>query len=115
MPAKFGEDDLHGLTLAAAIAQKRGLEAIHLDQMYHRPGTDWELRPTDEFVGLHDAAIAACKLAISDSALDRVQDIAGGTKTYQPISVHNTVASKPAIHPPSQEATKTAGYSSNQA
>lgn len=45
-------------TLAAAIARKRGLEAVHLDRMYHRPDTDWEPRPTDEFVGLHDAALA---------------------------------------------------------
>ncbi|BAI75503.1 hypothetical protein AZL_c02100 (plasmid) [Azospirillum sp. B510] len=46
-------------TLAVAIARKRGLKAIHLDQLHHRPGTDWEPRPSDEFVGLHDAAIAA--------------------------------------------------------
>ncbi|CAO3432545.1 AAA family ATPase [Azospirillum endophyticum] len=45
-------------TLAVAIARKLGLTAIHLDQLYHRPGTDWEPRPKDEFVGLHDAAIA---------------------------------------------------------
>ena len=45
-------------TLAAAIARKRGLAAIHLDQLYHLPNTDWVVRPTDEFVALHDAAIA---------------------------------------------------------
>jgi len=44
-------------TLAEAIARKRGLEVVHLDLLYHLPNTDWELRPTDEFVALHDAAI----------------------------------------------------------
>jgi adenylate kinase family enzyme len=45
-------------TLAAAIAQARSLKAIHLDQLYHRPNTDWERRPQDEFVALHDEAIS---------------------------------------------------------
>jgi adenylate kinase family enzyme len=45
-------------TLAEAIARKRGLPAVHLDQFYHLPNTDWQLRPADEFVALHDAAIA---------------------------------------------------------
>lgn len=45
-------------TLAAAIARKRGFEAVHLDQLYHFPKTDWVVRPTDEFVALHDAAIS---------------------------------------------------------
>ncbi|MBY6262496.1 AAA family ATPase [Azospirillum sp. 412522] len=44
-------------TLACAIARKLGLTAVHLDRLYHCPGTDWEPRPTDEFVRLHDAAI----------------------------------------------------------
>jgi adenylate kinase family enzyme len=44
-------------TLAEAIARKRGLEVVHLDLLYHLPNTDWEVRPTDEFVALHDAAI----------------------------------------------------------
>ncbi len=45
-------------TLAAAIARKLGLPAVHLDQLHHLPGTDWQPRPTAEFVALHDAAIA---------------------------------------------------------
>ena len=45
-------------TLADAIAKKRGLKAIHLDQLYHLPNTDWQARPTDEFLALHDEAIA---------------------------------------------------------
>lgn len=32
-------------TLATAIARARGLNAIHLDQLYHRPDTDWEPPP----------------------------------------------------------------------
>jgi hypothetical protein len=45
-------------TLAAAIAGKRGLRAVHLDQLHHLPHTDWEVRPSHEFVALHDEAIA---------------------------------------------------------
>ena len=45
-------------TLAAAIARKRGLRAVHLDQLHHLPQTDWKLRPSHEFVALHDEAIA---------------------------------------------------------
>lgn len=44
-------------TLARAIARKRGLAVVHLDLLYHLPNTDWKVRPTDEFVVLHDAAI----------------------------------------------------------
>ena len=44
-------------TLADAIARNCGLEVVHLDQLYHLPNTDWEVRRTDEFVALHDAAI----------------------------------------------------------
>ena len=35
-------------TLAEAIARARGLEAIHLDQLHHQPGTDWVQRPPEE-------------------------------------------------------------------
>lgn len=45
-------------TLAAAIARKRGLTAVHLDQLHHLPYTDWRPRPSHEFVTLHDEAIA---------------------------------------------------------
>jgi adenylate kinase family enzyme len=45
-------------TLADAIARKRGLTPIHLDQLYHQPGTDWVPRPREEFIALHDEAIA---------------------------------------------------------
>lgn len=46
-------------TLAVAIARARGLPVVHLDQLHHRPHTDWQPRPLAEFVALHDAAIAA--------------------------------------------------------
>jgi adenylate kinase family enzyme len=44
-------------TLAEAIARKQGLEVVHLDLLYHLPNTDWEVRPADEFLALHDGAI----------------------------------------------------------
>lgn len=44
-------------TLANAIARKRRLNPIHLDQLFHLPQTDWIPRPIDEFVALHDKAI----------------------------------------------------------
>jgi adenylate kinase family enzyme len=46
-------------TLARAIGLKLGLPAIHLDLLYHLPNTDWQPRRKEEFVSLHDAAIAA--------------------------------------------------------
>ncbi|RWE29698.1 MAG: AAA family ATPase [Mesorhizobium sp.] len=45
-------------TLADAIARKRGLTPIHLDLLFHLPNTDWVQRPRDEFIALHEAAIA---------------------------------------------------------
>ncbi|KNY10260.1 AAA family ATPase [Achromobacter piechaudii] len=44
-------------TLAEAISRKRGMPAIHLDQLFHLPHTDWQPRPKDEFLRLHDEAI----------------------------------------------------------
>ncbi len=44
-------------TLAVAIGRARGYAVVHLDQLHHRPDTDWVPRPADEFVALHDAAI----------------------------------------------------------
>jgi adenylate kinase family enzyme len=45
-------------TLAAAIGRADGRTVVHLDQLRHYPGTQWELRPDDEFARLHDEAIA---------------------------------------------------------
>ena len=52
-------------TLADAIARKRGLTPIHLDQLYHVPGIDWVPRPREEFIALHDEAIA-CERWVMD-------------------------------------------------
>ncbi len=44
-------------TLAVAISKARGLTPIHLDLLFHLPNTDWQPRPRDEFIALHDAAL----------------------------------------------------------
>ena len=44
-------------TLATAIGRARGLAPIHLDQLHHQPNTDWQPRPDDEFIALHDEAL----------------------------------------------------------
>ncbi len=51
-------------TLAEAIARKRGLKAIHLDQLHHLPNTNWQMRPEGEFLALHDEAIASDRWVI---------------------------------------------------
>jgi adenylate kinase family enzyme len=45
-------------TLSVAIGQKLGIAAVHLDQLSHLPNTDWADRPREDFVRLHDQAIA---------------------------------------------------------
>jgi adenylate kinase family enzyme len=54
-------------TLAAAIGAARGLEVVHLDQLRHLPGTQWRMRPDDEFARLHDAAIAGDRWVMDGS------------------------------------------------
>jgi adenylate kinase family enzyme len=44
-------------TLAAAIGRKLGLPVVHLDRLRFLPHTDWQERPDEEFMALHDAAI----------------------------------------------------------
>jgi adenylate kinase family enzyme len=44
-------------TLAVALSDRLGIPAVHLDQLQHRPNTNWEPRPEAEFAALHDAAI----------------------------------------------------------
>jgi adenylate kinase family enzyme len=51
-------------TLADAISRAKALEPVHLDQLYHLPYTDWVPRPADEFVTLHDMAIAGSAWAM---------------------------------------------------
>lgn len=45
-------------TLADTIGRSRGLPVVHLDQLHHLPNTDWRPRPIEDFIALHDAAIA---------------------------------------------------------
>jgi adenylate kinase family enzyme len=45
-------------TLARALGRQLGLPTTYLDLLYHLPNTDWEPRPKEEFVALHDAAIS---------------------------------------------------------
>lgn len=51
-------------TLADAIARKRGLRAVHLDQLYHLPNTNWEMRSPREFVAMHNEVIAGDRWVI---------------------------------------------------
>ncbi|PIO99581.1 AAA family ATPase [Pleomorphomonas carboxyditropha] len=51
-------------TLAAAIGRKCGLPVVHLDRLYHLPDTDWVPRPKEDFVALHDEAIAGDRWVI---------------------------------------------------
>ena len=45
-------------TLAVALGDRLACPAIHLDQLHHIPGTDWQKRPDAEFAALHAQAIA---------------------------------------------------------
>jgi adenylate kinase family enzyme len=45
-------------TLARAIGGKLDRPVVYLDLLFHLPHTDWVPRSKDEFVALHDAAIA---------------------------------------------------------
>jgi adenylate kinase family enzyme len=51
-------------TLAAAIARRVNLKAIHLDQLHHLPNTNWVPRPANEFIALHDEAIVGDRWVI---------------------------------------------------
>jgi adenylate kinase family enzyme len=44
-------------TLTAALGKKLGTPPVHLDQLSHLPGTDWQPRPKEEFDALHAEAI----------------------------------------------------------
>ncbi len=44
-------------TLAVALAEKLGCEAVHVDLFRHLPDTNWVQRSDEEFTALHDAAI----------------------------------------------------------
>lgn len=53
----FGPSNSGKSTLAAAIGATLDLPVIHLDLLHHKPNTDWEVRPKEEFAALHDEAI----------------------------------------------------------
>lgn len=62
-------------TLARALERKLGLPAVYLDLLRHRPNTDWELKPADEFERLHaepgrdwSGRRASCSLAVNRCA-----------------------------------------------
>ena len=68
-------------TLAEAISRKQGLPAVHLDQLYHTPHTDWQPRPETEFLRLHQQAIQQEKWIIEGNytrSLDRRLERATG-------------------------------------
>src|ERR1700712_974446 len=51
-------------TLADAIARKLALRAVHLDQLYHLPKTNWQVRPEEQFLPLHEEAISGARWVI---------------------------------------------------
>jgi adenylate kinase family enzyme len=51
-------------TLADAIARKLAVRTIHLDQLYHVPNTNWQVRPEEQFLALHDEAISGARWVI---------------------------------------------------
>ncbi|WP_246718230.1 hypothetical protein [Rhizobium laguerreae] len=55
--AIIGPSNAGKSTLAVALSKKLRIPAVHLDQLHHLPGTDWQSRPEAEFAALHDAAI----------------------------------------------------------
>lgn len=59
-------------TLAAALARKLRIEAVHLDLLRHLPDTNWVQRPDDEFARLHDEAIAVDRWAMDGNYSDLI-------------------------------------------
>lgn len=45
-------------TLARALAEQRRQAPVYLDLLFHLPNTNWVPRLKEEFIALHDAAIA---------------------------------------------------------
>ena len=71
-------------TMAVAIARARGMGAVHLDQLYHRPGTDWVARPAGEFAALHEAAVAGGVLGDGGELLAAAAAAAGAGDGVDP-------------------------------
>lgn len=55
----FGPSNSGKSTLAEALSRKLGIPAIHLDQLHHKPNTDWVPRPKDEFHALQRQAMGS--------------------------------------------------------
>ena len=51
-------------TLADRLGSKIGAKVCHLDQIAHKPNTNWERRPDSDFVADHDAFIAQEKWVV---------------------------------------------------
>lgn len=60
----IGQSGAGKSTLAAAIGAGLDLPVTHLDQLRHLPGTQWELRPDDEFAALHANAVCVDRWVI---------------------------------------------------
>jgi len=45
-------------TLADKLGKKLGIPVVHLDQLYHYPKGNWVARPLEEYLELHEKAIA---------------------------------------------------------
>lgn len=54
----FGPSNSGKSTLAVALSDKLAIPSVHLDQLHHRPHSDWVPRPREEFHALQRAAIA---------------------------------------------------------
>lgn len=61
-------------TLAATIAHKAGHEPVHLDQLFHQPGTDWERRPDEEFHVLHEEVLARPEWVVDGNYTNRMPE-----------------------------------------
>lgn len=78
--------------MAEAIGAARDLPVIHLDQLYHRPNTDWEPRPALEFVALHDAAIGAPRWVMDGNYSRTLPQRLAGATGFIPLDVSTAIS-----------------------
>lgn len=64
-------------TLARAIGRKLDIPVVYIDLLYHLPNTNWQPRPKDEFVALHDAAITGEHWVVEGNYMGTVQQRLG--------------------------------------
>ncbi|MFP2827391.1 AAA family ATPase [Citrobacter braakii] len=60
-------------TLTEAMSRKTNLPAIHLDQLYHLPGSNWVPRDNYEFLRLHKEVISQEKWIIDGNYLKCIE------------------------------------------